>query len=284
VNEVTKVREPVYACGHSPGELERLQAQGAFFEEITRRVFDAAGLSRASRVLDIGCGVGDVSFLAAQMISSVGSAARVVGVDRAPEAIAVARQRARREQGASFEFQVGSVDQIPDGEPFDALIGRFVLMHQADAAATLGAAARHVRAGGLVVMLESAMTACVPGYHSWPHSPRYDRITCVITGILRAAGADTAMGLRLPEVFAAAGLPQPRTWLQSRVEGGPDAAIYGFIAESVRSLLPLAEPLGVEAGGIGDIDQLAQELKTEVVASGGVLVSPPVVGAWSTVD
>lgn len=82
------MREPIYACGHTPGELDRLRTRSAFFADITRRMFEAARLQPGSRVLDIGCGVGDVSFLAAEIVGPTGS---VVGVDRALEAIAAAR-------------------------------------------------------------------------------------------------------------------------------------------------------------------------------------------------
>ncbi len=269
--------EPIYVCGHTPAELDRLRSQSAFFEDITRAVFDAAGLQPGSRVLDIGCGVGSVSFLAAEIVGPAGS---VIGVDRAPEAIAAARARAREEGRPNVDFRLGTIDEIVD-DRFDALVGRFVLMHQAKPAATLRAAARHLRPGGLVIMLESAMSACVAGFHSSPHSPTYDRVVCLITDIIRAAGADVAMGLRLGEVFERAGLARPTMRLHARVEGGPDAPIYRYITDSLRSVLPLAEQLGVNGCADVDIGQLEDALRAEVVASGGVLASPPVISAWS---
>jgi SAM-dependent methyltransferase len=270
--------EPLYVCGHAPAELDRLQRQGAFFEDITRRVFDAAGLRRGSRVLDIGCGVGDVSLLVAEIVGPEGA---VVGVDRSPEALAVARERASSGRTATIEFRLGSIDDVSEGRPFDAVVGRFVLMHQVDPAVTLRNAARQVRPGGLVVMIESAMSACVAGLHSTPHSPAYDRITNVIGDTIRAAGGDPGMGLRLGETFERAGLPRPTMWLQARVEGGADAIIYHYMTESLRSLLPLARQLGVEGRTSIDIEQLEQELRAEVVAAHGTLVSPPIVGAWA---
>jgi SAM-dependent methyltransferase len=272
------VREPIYVCGHAPSELERLRTQSAFFADITRGAFEAAGLRPGFRVLDIGCGAGDVSFLTAELVGPTGS---VVGVDRAAEAIAAARARAQAEARSNVDFRLGAIDEIVDDRGFDALVGRFVLMHQADPAATLRSAARHVRRGGVVVVLESAMSACVAGFHSAPHSPSYDRITRLITDTIRAAGANVYMGLLLGEVFERAGLPHPMLRLQARVEGGPDAAIYGYITESLRSVLPLAEPLGVGGGTNVNIEKLEEELRAEVSASGGVLVSPPVITACS---
>jgi ubiquinone/menaquinone biosynthesis C-methylase UbiE len=272
------VKEPIYVCGHTPGELDRLSSQGAFFEDITRGVFQAAGLQAGWRVLDIGCGVGSVSFLAAEIVGPAGS---VIGLDRAPEAIAIARARAQERGCSNVDFRLATIDGIAGDRGFDALVGRFVLMHQADPAAALHAAARHVRPGGLVIMLESAMTACVAGFHSSPHSPTYDRALRLISDIIGAAGADVGMGLRLGQVFERAGLARPTLRLHARVEGGPDAPIYRYIADSLRSVLPLAEQLAVSGGADVDIEQVEDALRAEVVASRGVLTSPPVVAAWT---
>jgi ubiquinone/menaquinone biosynthesis C-methylase UbiE len=54
---------------------------------ITERLFREAGVKEGMRVLDLGCGPGDVSFLAAEM---VGASGWVIGIDQAPEAITLA--------------------------------------------------------------------------------------------------------------------------------------------------------------------------------------------------
>ena len=45
------------------------------------------------RVLDLGCGLGDVAFLAGEWVGPSGS---VLGIDRSAEAIATAKQRMAR--------------------------------------------------------------------------------------------------------------------------------------------------------------------------------------------
>jgi SAM-dependent methyltransferase len=272
------VTEPVYVLGHSPAELERLRLQGAFFEEMTRQAFAAAGVRPGWQMLDIGCGAGDVTFVAADLVGDAGS---VTGIDRSAQAVAAARGRAQTESRANARFQVADIEAFDDDLRFDAVVGRFVLMHQADAVSTLRAAARHVRAGGAVVMIESAFSACVAGFHSFPHSPTYDRMVALMTQIIRGAGADAGMGLRLREVFTAAGLPAPTVRLQARVDGGPDATIYRYMAESLRSVLPFAATMGLSELNSTHIDELEAQLRAEVVACHGTLVSPPIVAAWS---
>ncbi|UCC48444.1 MAG: hypothetical protein JSV41_13445, partial [Gemmatimonadota bacterium] len=172
------------------------------------------------------------------------------------------------------------IEDLAPSAPMDALIGRFVLMHQAHPVRTLREAAEHVRQGGIVAVLESHISASVAGVHSYPHSTTYDHVTRWIRETIRAAGAHPDMGLRLRRLFVDAGLPAPELWLQAVVEGGPDAAIYRYITESLRSMLPLAERFGIASLSMEEIDELERQLREEVTASGGVLTSPLVVGAW----
>ena len=274
---MTEPSQPLYVCGYSERELERLETQGAFFADLSRQLLETAGLSVGMSVLDIGCGVGNLSLLAAEIVGPTGS---VLGVDRAPDPLERARAQADACGAQHVQFRLCAIDELPPGPPVDALIGRFVLMHQADPALTLSNAVRHVRAGGLVAMLESHMHGLVAAVHSWPHSPIYDRIVGWLTDVIRTAGAHADMGLRLQRVFVDAGLTSPTLSLQARVEGGPDAAIYRYITDSLRSMLPLAAQFGIANLSLDEVDELERQLRDELAASGGVLTSPIVVGAW----
>lgn len=77
-----------YVPGHGPREIERLIRQARMVEPITRRFSVQAGIAPGMRVLDIGSGVGDVAFLAADL---VGNAGDVTGIDQSTAALAIAR-------------------------------------------------------------------------------------------------------------------------------------------------------------------------------------------------
>jgi 2-polyprenyl-3-methyl-5-hydroxy-6-metoxy-1,4-benzoquinol methylase len=52
-----------YALGHCSRELDRLRVPGTVFAPYTRQLLTEAGLAAGMRVLDVGSGGGDVSFL-----------------------------------------------------------------------------------------------------------------------------------------------------------------------------------------------------------------------------
>jgi len=79
--------------------------------------FGGARRFRGKSVIDIGTGVGRLAFDAARV------ARRVVGVDPYPDAIAEARERARREGLTNIEFRVGDARTLDVGrERFDLAI------------------------------------------------------------------------------------------------------------------------------------------------------------------
>src|SRR6266478_887491 len=90
--------DSTYVLGHADVEVQRLLMQGRLYDDHTEQALRLAGLRPGMRVLDVGCGPGDVSFAAARLVGPTGT---VLGVDSAAEIIEVARTRAA-EQGLSW--------------------------------------------------------------------------------------------------------------------------------------------------------------------------------------
>ncbi|HSB00039.1 MAG TPA: methyltransferase domain-containing protein, partial [Anaerolineales bacterium] len=108
-----------YILGHQDSELDRLIKQAHFYGDLTAHVLQLAGLKPGMRVLDIGCGAGDVSFLAAQFVGPKGM---VISVDKSPEAIAVAARRAASARLTNMQFVTGDLLELQLAESVDALI------------------------------------------------------------------------------------------------------------------------------------------------------------------
>src|SRR6185312_3982162 len=142
-----------YVLGHSMRELARIERQAGFFADATRDGLHRAGLEPGMRVLDLGCGVGDVSLAAAEI---VGPSGLVTGIDISPHALAVARARAQQ-GGAVAHFEQVSIEGFQRFGEFDAVIGRFILVHFPDPVATLRQVAGQLRPGTPLVSMEMDM-------------------------------------------------------------------------------------------------------------------------------
>ena len=141
--------------GHSAEELNRLIDQARLFGELTEELFVRAGIGAGMRVLDVGCGAGDVSFLLARMVGPSGT---VVGVDRSEDAVAMATARAQAMGLSQVTFSQGEIDDISLDQPVDAAVGRFVLMYSAEPSIALRRVVANVRPGGIVAFQEMNVT------------------------------------------------------------------------------------------------------------------------------
>src|SRR5690349_20969577 len=102
-----------YVMGHDDRERRRLALQASIINPLTEQLLKRAGLSAGMRVLDIGCGVGEVSIIAARL---AGRSGRVTGIDIDEGALAMAAARAKEERLPPIEFVHGSVSTFkPDG-------------------------------------------------------------------------------------------------------------------------------------------------------------------------
>lgn len=269
--------DPIYAMGYSDEERRRLIDQAALYRSSTSRLLSDAGIAPGARVLDVGCGVGDVSLLAA---SIVGPGGAVVGVDGDRRSLAVAEDRARQAGLRNVTFREGDLRELAFEEPFDAVVGRFVLMYLADPADAVRRLAGHVRPGGAVAFQEMHINVAT---RSWGLSPSslYERTVEWILKTLAGAGVDSEMGLKLAATLSQAGLPTPTATLYCPVLSGPDHPGYQLFADILRSILPLMEAFGVATAAAVDLDTYAERLAAEVAANQAMACCAPAVAAWT---
>jgi ubiquinone/menaquinone biosynthesis C-methylase UbiE len=266
-----------YALGHAEDELDRIINTARFLGDLTEHVLRLAGLAPGMRVLDVGCGPGDVVFLAARLVGPQGT---VIGVDRSPEAIEQARQRAAAAGLTNVHFlsQDLSDSELELDEPVDALIGRLVLQYFADPALLLRRLVPLVKPGGLVAFQESDMK---DGVYSEPVCPLYETALQRIAQTFTRIGAEARTGSRLAQIFEEAGLPTPQMILHARVERGPDSPLYHLMAQNTRVMLPLMQRTGVATAEEVDVETLAERMRAEAVALDATLAITPLIGAWT---
>ena len=241
----------------------------------TRRLFEAAGLGGCRRVLDLGSGSGDVALLAAELIGPDGT---VIGVDRDETSVATARRRAAEMGCSTVTFLQGDPVAMAFEAPFDAIVGRYVLLFQADPAAWLRALAQRLRPGGLLVLHE-------PDFHdlgSIPAVASYDRCCQWVSEAFRRGGTPVTMSHTLHADFRAAGLPAPTMRMQTAVGGGETIGDWlDALADLAGSLRDAMQRYGVVSAEELDFQGLASRLRRDVIGSGAVVFGRTEVGAWS---
>ena len=262
-----------YALGSSDAEHERLIRQAALLAPFTERFFRSAGIGSGQRVLDLGSGVGDVAMLAARL---VGPSGEVVGVERDPRSIARARARAADAGLHKVTFTQSDVSQIPSGKPFDAVVGRFILMFLPNALAVLRSLTPLVRPGGVVAFHELSWA---PFLLLAAHLPLWFAATSLIHETFRRSGANTEMGFALYQLFQQAGLPAPTMSLEMPL--GNDPEFVRWVPDVLGSLLPQVRQFNLPLEPLGDLNTLRERLQAEVSASNSVVTWMAMVGAWS---
>jgi 2-polyprenyl-3-methyl-5-hydroxy-6-metoxy-1,4-benzoquinol methylase len=263
-----------YALGYSESEFQRLEAQAALFRDLTEDVLRRAGIARGMRVLDIGCGVGDVSLLAAELVGPSGA---VLGVDRSAESIDIARRRAADAGFKSMSFAAAEIDAFSTEEKFDAVIGRLILLYVSEPAAALRRLCGYLCPGGIVAFQEMSM----PLARSCPDGALYNLCRDWVVETFERANVEVDMGGKLFATFLAAGLPAPQMIVAGRAGGGPQSPLYDYVTDSIGSLLPTMERFGVATAADVGIDTLASRLRREAIEHNACIMPPPLIGAWT---
>lgn len=271
-----QAQEQAYILGHSERELVRLERQAALFADLTRDILLRAGLKKGMRVLDVGCGVGDVSLIAADIVGPEGA---VVGLDPSQAALSVARARAQV-KGLDVSFVSGTLETMEIPDDIDAVTGRFLLLHMTDPGATLAGLANRLKPGTLVSFIEFDISTS----YAQPALPLLHQSIERISEVYRRSGRTADMGAALYPAYRTAGLTAEMIGL-TRISNDQDVDGFAFIVESTRSLMSAMEALGIASAAEIEIDTLHERLINEAQAGDDPSIFyPRLVGAWARVS
>lgn len=259
--------------GHEERERRRLALQASIINPLSERLLSRAGISAGMRVLDFGCGVGDLSLLAARLVGRHGE---VTGVDIDEPALEMARHKAEALGMAQVNFVQSDVGSYRPQNPVDAIIGRHILIHVADPLTTLRSAFSILPSGGVAVFQEYDISVV---HRAYPESRLREQCLEVFRDFLHAA-THANIGTQLYHLFMEAGFRFAESYAEYSIDGGSDSPFYEWLAESLRSILPRAEALGIVRSEDVDIDTLADRLKAEAVALRSSFPAPAMVGCF----
>jgi SAM-dependent methyltransferase len=161
-----------------------------------------------ARVLDVGCGFGDMTL---DLAARVGPEGEAVGVDAAERFVAGARAETAGAGVGNARFEVRDVERDSLGGPYDQVFSRFGTMFFASPVAALRNVARGLVPGGELAMVVWRKREDNPWVHLAEQRVRalvaepqeHAAVTCG-PGPFSMAGADM-----VSEMLLAAGLAQP---------------------------------------------------------------------------
>ncbi len=260
-----------YALGRSQQENARLARQSEIVRPMTRRLFTEAGIRADMNVLDLGSGAGDVAMLLAELVGPGGT---VTGLDLDDAAMEHARQRALAAGFNNINFVHSDFTHYIPTAPLDAIVGRYVLMYQADPAVALKHLAKHLRPGGIAAFIELWLQP-----PQGPDSALKTAATCIVE-TLRRSGAHLDLGPRMHRVFQAAGLPMPNMRFEWTMDGSENSPLFQYAADTVANLLPKAIEYGIPGADKLDVGSLAENMRTEMSAAGYAMLVAPSVCSW----
>jgi len=263
--------------GHTDHERRRLALQGLVLNPLTEQFLRRAGIGPGMRVLEPGCGVGEVLLILARLVGPQG---HVTGIDIDGAALEIAGRRAAQDGLANVTLLHDDLAAHRPAQLYDAVAGRLILVHTRNPLDVVRHAASLVRPGG-VVAFQDGYFAKAGGAASYPESPLLRRIYEVMGGVMGRVIPCADVGLRLFHLMLEAGLESPDCRFESVIAGGPDSPAYEMLAETVRSLLPAIEAFGLATAAEMDVDTLASRLRDEVVALRAGIFTTPLFSAFA---
>lgn len=126
----------------------------------TGNPFSLGPLTAGEHVVDVGCGAGIDSIIAAKMVGATGS---VIGVDMTPAMVVKAREGAKEVEAHNVEFRQGLAESLPVADGWaDVVISNGVLNLFPDKLAGLQEMARVLKPGGRLQIGDILVQKAVP--------------------------------------------------------------------------------------------------------------------------
>ncbi|MCH8286564.1 methyltransferase domain-containing protein [candidate division KSB1 bacterium] len=126
----------------------------------TGNPFRMEKLKPGEKVVDMGCGAGFDSFIAARMVGPDG---QVIGVDMTPEMLEKAQNSLQSPSVSNIEFRLGYAEELPVSDNWaDVVISNGVLNLTPDKSATLRQLNRVLKPGGCLKFADIMVEKPVP--------------------------------------------------------------------------------------------------------------------------
>ena len=229
-----------YDDAKAVADLDRRYSTAQLVDQ-RRQVREIIGARTGEAGLDVGCGPG---FLACELAAEVAPPGRIVAIDTSSHSIDATASRAeKRGLAGILKVQVGDAASLefPD-DTFDFVVGTQVYCYVSDVGRAIREAARVLRKGGRLVVLDTDWDYC-----AWRSSD-----AALTRRMVAARGARQFAHAHLPRelhgLFLGAGLTLADAQVFSMIETRYDPDLFGV--ESIHGTCEAALEDGVPAADI----------------------------------
>lgn len=228
------------------------------------RFFGSLGIAIGSRILDVGCGNGDLSRFVARL---AGPSGEVIAIDSNQSALKAACSISKDPDAAAIDYRPVDLSRdLPELGRFDVIVGRRILMYLPDTSATLSRLVGLAKPGAVLAFQEHARRDVPFDHTALPlHRQLYDWTWDTVA----AEGGNVTLGLNLVEKMRVLGLSIIQAYSED-VLIEPDQP--SFLPTLMRVMLPRLVERGVSTEGEVQVDTLAQRLENEHQAFGDAIV------------
>jgi len=215
----------------------------------TERLLNQVGLQAGMRVLDFGCGSGEVT---RRMATLVGPEGEVVGIDLDASILRLA-QREAQDLNVPVTFRHLGAEELEEVAAYDFAYARYLLSHLRHPEWALEAMVRALRPGGRLAVED----VFFPGHVCYPPNAAFERYVELYGAVVRAKGADPAIGARLMRMALEAGVTDVRVELAVPVfREGEGKRVAQVTVEHIREAVQ-----GVGLATSTEVDAIVVELE-----------------------
>ena len=187
-------------CGGLEGK-KRLNVLSDVLYPHTKSLFENNGITKGMSFLDAGCGGGNVSVMASQIVGNTG---KITAIDFDEQIIALNQQEASENGITNIQYKAMSIYDIEFKNEFDMAYCRFLLSHLIEPRSALQKLAASVKPGGRII----AEDVHFSGHFCYPHNTAFEKYVALYSQAARKRGHNPEIGPELVTLFRDAGIKE----------------------------------------------------------------------------
>lgn len=221
------MNEHQYIINSGKSGAERLKV---LFETLlpgTRDIFIKEGINNAAKILDMGCGGGDIS----EEIANMNDSADIDALDFDSNIIEIAKEKLKFKQNVNVDLKDISSDEIGT-EKYDIIISRFLLSHLTSPDKALSKFKNALKDGGKVIIEDVDFD----GHFCYPECYSFRKYVEFYTHASLKRGMDPYIGRKLLYMMKEAGFTDIEMQIANPAFNSGDGKLMGIL--TLRNIAP----------------------------------------------